>query len=114
MRSRRVSHVEELICACRGSRRSSCGFRRSGSATARQADHSSAEVESTRGQPKVKLIPKVFNSAEDAHTKSMSTLEAYEHLQAPTPSQYLHSLRKADRSGGGTLAPESIIIVWED
>jgi len=31
---------------------------------------------------------KVLNSTEDAHTKSMSTFEADEHLRMLTPSQY--------------------------
>jgi hypothetical protein len=33
-------------------------------------------------------LPKVLNTTEDAHKKTMSTFETDEHLQALTPSQH--------------------------
>jgi hypothetical protein len=53
-------------------------------------------------------LPKVLNSTEDAHMESMGTFQADEHLQAPTPSERGSSL------AGGTLALESIRMMWED
>jgi hypothetical protein len=44
-------------------------------------------------------ISKVLNSTEDAHTKSMSTFETDEHLQALVPSQAL--CIEGDRSLAG-------------
>jgi hypothetical protein len=56
---------------------------------------------------------KVLNSTEGAHTKSMGTFEASEHLQAPTLSRY-PLFEGVGPVAGGTLASESIMIMWED
>jgi hypothetical protein len=60
-----------------------CGSRGGGEQGASRPtrDSSSSAATSVRFQAAFGRLPKVLNSTEDAHTKSMSTFEADEHLQ---------------------------------